>query len=77
MSFSVKGEHEDYAPCGAPRGLFCQPRNLVRPRFQRMIVDPCASSGRSADCSSSTPPTNRCSRRIENVQLLLAKPHFR
>jgi predicted NAD/FAD-binding protein len=39
MSFSVKGEEEDFEYCGTPRGLFCQPRNLVSVRFQRMIVD--------------------------------------
>jgi predicted NAD/FAD-binding protein len=39
MSFSVKGEDEDFEYCGTPRGLFCQPRNLSSPRFQRMILD--------------------------------------
>jgi predicted NAD/FAD-binding protein len=39
MSFSVKGEEHDFEYSGTPRGLFCQPRNLVSPRFQRMIVD--------------------------------------
>jgi uncharacterized protein len=39
MSFSVKGEEEDFEYSGTPRGLFCQPSNLVSPRFQRMILD--------------------------------------
>jgi predicted NAD/FAD-binding protein len=39
MSFSVKGEDEDFEYCGTPRGLFCQPRNLASVRFQRMILD--------------------------------------
>jgi predicted NAD/FAD-binding protein len=39
MSFSVKGEEEDFEYAGTPRGLFCQPSNLFSPRFQRMIVD--------------------------------------
>lgn len=39
MSFSVKGEEEDFEYAGTPRGLFCQPRNLVSPSFQRMILD--------------------------------------
>jgi uncharacterized protein len=39
MSFSVKGEDEDFEYAGTPRGLFCQPRNLISPRFQRMIAD--------------------------------------
>jgi uncharacterized protein len=39
MSFSVKGEEEDFEYCGTPRGLFCQPRNLLSPRFQRMILE--------------------------------------
>jgi len=39
MSFSVKGEDEDFEYAGTPRGLFCQPRNLLSPRFQRMILD--------------------------------------
>jgi predicted NAD/FAD-binding protein len=39
MSFSVKAEEEDFEYAGTPRGLFCQPRNLASPRFQRMIVD--------------------------------------
>jgi predicted NAD/FAD-binding protein len=39
MSFSVKAEEEDFEYSGTPRGLFCQPRNLASPRFQRMILD--------------------------------------
>jgi predicted NAD/FAD-binding protein len=39
MSFSVKGEEEDFEYAGTPRGLLCQPRNLASPRFQRMIAD--------------------------------------
>ncbi len=39
MSFSVKGEDEDFEYAGTPRGLFCQPRNLASPRFQRMIAE--------------------------------------
>ncbi len=39
MSFSVKGEDEDFEYCGTPRGLFCQPRNLVSLRFQRMLAE--------------------------------------
>jgi uncharacterized protein len=39
MSFSVKGEEEDFEYAGTPRGLFCQPRNLASRPFQRMIVD--------------------------------------
>jgi uncharacterized protein len=39
MSFSVKCEHEDFEFAGTPRGLLCQPRNLLSPRFQRMIAD--------------------------------------
>jgi len=39
MSFSVKGEEEDFEYAGTPRGLFCQPSNLLSPRFQRMIID--------------------------------------
>jgi uncharacterized protein len=39
MSFSVKGEDEDFEYAGTPRGLFCQPRNLISIRFQRMILD--------------------------------------
>ena len=39
MSFSVKGEEEDFEYCGTPRGIFCQPRNLLSPSFQRMILD--------------------------------------
>ncbi len=39
MSFSVKGEEEDFEYSGTPRGLICQPANIANPRFQRMIVD--------------------------------------
>ncbi len=39
MSFSVKGEEEDFEYAGTPRGLFCQPSNLLNVRFQRMIAD--------------------------------------
>lgn len=37
MSFSVKGEEEDFEYSGTPRGIFCQPRNLLRPWFLRML----------------------------------------
>ena len=37
MSFSVKGEEEDFEYCSTPRGVFCQPRNLTRPWFLRML----------------------------------------
>src|SRR5271165_2561871 len=39
MSFSVKAEEDDFEYAGTPRGLYCQPRNLVSPAFQRMILD--------------------------------------
>jgi len=39
MSFSVKGEHEDFEYAGTPRGVYCQPRNLLNPRFQRMLLE--------------------------------------
>jgi len=39
MSFSVKAEDEDFEYAGTPRGLFCQPRNALSPRFQRMVLD--------------------------------------
>ncbi len=39
MSFSVKGEDEDFEYAGTPRGLFCQPSNLLSLRFQRMLLD--------------------------------------
>ena len=39
MSFSVKGEDEDFEYAGTPRGLICQPRNLLSPPFQRMLAD--------------------------------------
>jgi predicted NAD/FAD-binding protein len=39
MSFSVKGEEEDFEYAGTPRGLFCQRRNLLSLRFQRMILE--------------------------------------
>ena len=39
MSFSVKGEDEDFEYAGTPRGLLCQPRNLLSPGFQRMILE--------------------------------------
>lgn len=39
MSFSVKAEEEDFEYSGTPRGLYCQPSNIVNPRFQRMLLD--------------------------------------
>jgi uncharacterized protein len=39
MSFSVKAEEEDFEYSGTPRGLLCQPSNLVSPRFGRMMLD--------------------------------------
>ncbi len=37
MGFSVTGQDEDFEYAGTPKGLFCQPRNAVRPAFLRMI----------------------------------------
>ncbi len=39
MGFSVSTEQglDDFEYAGTPRGLFCQPRNLVRPAFHRMV----------------------------------------
>jgi predicted NAD/FAD-binding protein len=39
MSFSVSSEQEDFEYAGTPRGLFCQPRNLISASFQRMILE--------------------------------------
>lgn len=39
MGFSVTADFEDFEYAGTPRGVFCQGRNLVRPRFHRMIGD--------------------------------------
>jgi predicted NAD/FAD-binding protein len=39
MSFSVKAEDHDFEYAGTPRGIFCQPRNLLSPAFARMIKD--------------------------------------
>jgi predicted NAD/FAD-binding protein len=39
MSFSVKGEEEDFEYRGTPRGVFCQPRNLLRPWFLGMLAE--------------------------------------
>src|ERR1700710_263363 len=39
MGFSVSSDHEDFEYAGTPRGLFVQRRNLVEPRFHRMIAD--------------------------------------
>ena len=39
MGFSVKGEDMDFEYAGTPRGVFCQPANLVNPVFWRMIAD--------------------------------------
>jgi predicted NAD/FAD-binding protein len=39
MSFSVKAEDEDFEYSGTPRGLYCQPSNLLSVRFQRMVID--------------------------------------
>jgi predicted NAD/FAD-binding protein len=39
MSFSVKGEEQDFEYCGTPRGVFCQRRNLLRPWFWRMFAE--------------------------------------
>jgi uncharacterized protein len=39
MGFSVKGEDEDFEFAGTPRGIFCQPANLGRAAFWRMLAD--------------------------------------
>ena len=56
----MKGEDEDFEYAGTPRGLFCQPRNLLSPRFQRMIADLLALQPRAAP---------RCSRREETGEV--------
>jgi predicted NAD/FAD-binding protein len=39
MSFSVSSVQEDFEFSGTPRGVFCQPRNLLSPRFLRMLAE--------------------------------------
>lgn len=39
MSFSARVDSEDVEYAGTPRTLFAQRRNLVRPRFLRMVLD--------------------------------------
>ncbi len=39
MGFSVTGADEDFEYAGTPRGLVCQPGNLGRRSFRRMIAD--------------------------------------
>lgn len=39
MSFSVSGVEEDFEYSGTPRGLICQPRNLLRPWYLRMLSE--------------------------------------
>ncbi len=39
MSFAVSGADEDFEYSGTPRGLLCQPRNLLRPWFLRMLSE--------------------------------------
>jgi predicted NAD/FAD-binding protein len=39
MGFSVSSDFADFEYAGTPRGLICQRRNLLRPRFARMVSD--------------------------------------
>jgi uncharacterized protein len=39
MSFSVSSEQGDFEYAGTPTGLIAQPRNLLSPTFQRMVLD--------------------------------------
>jgi predicted NAD/FAD-binding protein len=39
MGFSVSADFADFEYAGTPRGLVCQPRNLARPAFLRMVAD--------------------------------------
>jgi predicted NAD/FAD-binding protein len=39
MGFGVSADFEDFEYAGTPRGLVCQPRNLLRPAFARMVAD--------------------------------------
>ncbi len=48
MSFSVKGEEEDFEYAGTPRGLFCQPRNLAQPALSADDRRPAALQPRAA-----------------------------
>ena len=39
MGFSVRGEDDDFEYAGTPRGVFCQPANLIRPAFWGMLAE--------------------------------------
>ena len=55
MGFSVKGEEEDFEYAGTPRGLFCQPRNLVSAALPADDRRPAALQPRAAPrCSPRT-----------------------
>ena len=48
MSFSVKGEEEDFEYAGTPRGLFCQPAQPAQPAFPADDRRPVALQPRAA-----------------------------
>jgi uncharacterized protein len=39
MSFAVTGAEEDFEYSGTPKGLLCQPRNLLRPWYLGMLAE--------------------------------------
>lgn len=39
MGFSVSADFEDFEYSGTPRGVFCQPRNALRPKYHGMLRD--------------------------------------
>ncbi len=64
MSFSVKSEEDDFEYSGTPRGIFCQPRNLLSARFpahaaRHAALQPPAAPRCSTNRSSSATQRNR------------------
>jgi predicted NAD/FAD-binding protein len=74
MSFSVKGEDEDFEYAGTPRGLFCQPSNLLSPRFQQMVLDLLRFNRKLRRLL--THETHGGAHADESLQSFLARNHF-
>ena len=70
MSFSVKGEEEDFEYAGTPRGLLCQPRNLAQPALPADDRRPAALQPRAARL------LGRARKRGESLQDFLVRRRF-
>ena len=75
MSFSVKGEDEDFEYAGTPRGLICQPRNLAQPALPADDRRPLALQPRAAPSADTWRGNRRVAAGLPRAAALLRGLH--